>query len=309
MRHLLVCAILVVGCSRLTAKQVEPTAPGPDQVEALRAAYQSQLDTYNAEMAPAHGWPSETDCDGTLWAGEACAGGAGVAIARAEYSPGEIHRRPAPACWTAVGGDQGAKTTVSRDALTGYLACLWAQKDLIALQRLADYAEDHSFVMGEPLDDGRVLLGTNLSGLLGRMVYALSGGGDERPWSLAFEAYAPVAEDYEQHTQAVDIGLQGDVVADLRARGLDAGVGAIELLDISPGMKARLDELAAAHPDDYLFQAERGVYTGDFSDAIRLLLTPPTPPSYVRGDRPDHFESARWLFAARRVLDRFSNPE
>lgn len=305
MIRLLILALLLSGCQRLSVKPVRPNSPDLSQVEQLEAAYQANLQAYDAERAEAVGFPSRTDCDGALWAGEACAGGATVAIEELEYSPGEWHRRPAPSCWTPELGDQGSKTTTSRDMITGVLACLWKKQDLQTLQRLADYAEVHGGKVGEPLDDGRVLLGLNLSGLIGRMIYALSNGGDDRPYALAFEAYLPVQEDSEQHLQALGITLQGAVVEDLRARGLAADIGAVALTDISPGMKARLEELVQGHPDDYLFQASLGVYTGDFAEATRLLLAPPPPPSYVRGDSAALFEKARWLYSAKLVLDQF----
>lgn len=299
--------MLVLGCGRLTVKPLEPSSPGPDQVELLEQEYDRRLAAYQAATAAAAGFPSRTDCDGALWAGEACAGGAAVAIEELEHVPGERHRRPAPACWSRELGDQGAKTTASRDSLTGDLACLWKKKDLGALQRLANYVEKNGLKIGEPLADGRVLIGTNLAGLLGRMIYALSNGQDDRPFALSFEAYPPVFEDSEQHIQAVGITLQGAVVADIRARGLSADVSAIALTDISPGMKVRLEELVAAQPGDYLFQAALGVYTGDFAEAARLLLDPPPPPSYVRGDQPELFEDARWLYATRIVLNQYDD--
>lgn len=300
MKRLLIFSLLVLSCGRLSVKPAPPSSPEDDQVEQLGLEYERELGLYNRDTLTAYGLPSRSDCDTALWAGEACAGGANVAIDQLEYSPGEIHRRPVPACWD--GTDQGAQTTISRDNLTGYMACLWARQDLEGLRRLAAYGEAHAFVMGKPIADGRTILGVNLTGLLGRMIYSLSGGQDDRAYALAFEAYAPVFEDYEQHVQAVGITLQGEVAASIREQGLPLDISAIALTDISPGMKSRLEELVAAHPEDYLFQAALGVYTGDFSRAVTLLLEHPPAPSYVRGDQPELFERARWLYSARLVL-------
>jgi hypothetical protein len=301
---LIAMLLALTACGRLSVQPTEPTSPGVDQVDELRTRFSTELESFGVDTRETAGIPSATDCDGVLWAGEACAGGVDVKISAFEYSPGEIGRRPAATCWKD-GKNLGADTTISRDGLTGYMRCLWDRQDLDGLKRLADYGEKHAFVMGEPLADGRVVLGPNLTGTLGRMIYALSDGADDRSYSLLFEAYPPALEDSAQHIQALGITLQGDVVADIKARGLSVDVSAIALLDISPGMKARLEELVQAHPDDYLFQEALAEYTGDFAETVRLLMANPPPPTYVRGDRADLFERARWLYVAKRVLARF----
>lgn len=316
----LLCALTLcvafLACGRLSEKPKDPTTPGQDQVDALQAEHDVRLAAYNADTTSQAGYPSLTDCDTVVFAGEACAGGAAVAIDQVEYSPGEVHRRPkkpAGACWLDGDTDEsnhGADTTNSRDTLTGYMACLWARQDLPALTRLAAYGEKNAFVMGRPLNDGRTVLGVNLTGLLGRMIYALSGGADDRGYALAFEAYPPAITDSGEHLLAVGITLQGAVAADIRDRGLPLDVSAIALTDISPGMKSRLEELVRAYPTDYLFQSALGVYTGEFAEAVRLLLDPATPvPSYVRGASPEMFERARWLYAARLVLNHFKRDQ
>lgn len=298
--------LLLSGCGRLSVAPPEATTPGVSEIDEFRAEYSKRLAAYDADTVANAGFPSRSDCDGALWAGEACVGGAAVAIEELEYQPGERHRRPAPACWSPELGDQGSQTTTSRDMATGDMACLWAKRDLGALQRLANYQEKHFGKIGEPFTDGRVLLGVNLTGLLGRMIYALSGGKDDRPYALAFESYLPVDGDSAQHIQALGILLQGEAVEAIKAQGLSADISAIALTEISPGMKTRLEELVQAQPTDFLFQAALGVYTGDFAEAVRLMMDPATPvPSYVRGDSPDLFARARWLMAAKIVLARF----
>lgn len=302
---LLAMLILLTSCNALDLNRTkEPTSPG--RASELESEYNRRLALYTGRTLATQGWPSDSDCDGTKWAGEACAGGAAVAIARAEYSPGEIHRRPGTACWNAGQGDVGSKTTVSRDILEPYMACLWRTGDLAGLQRLADYGEARDWLMGEPPVDPRVYLGTNLIGLLGRMIYALSLGDDDRYYRRLFKIYPEVTEDYEQELQALGIQLQGEVTEELRALELDPSLEVQALLDINDQMLARLEGLARADPDNAYFHAVLGVYTGDLARATELLLDAATPvPSYVRGDNPEAFAEAHWLLAARTVLQRY----
>jgi len=297
--------VALSGCARPDTNQPEDAEP-VDQAEDLRQAFHANLADFDARTSARAGWPSATDCDGTLWAGEACYAGASTNILLAEYAPGEIHRRPAPSCWTKEAGDQGSKSTVSRDMLTGYLACLWSKGDLAGLQRLADYGEGNEWVMGKPASEPATWLSPNLAGLLGRMIYALSNGTDDRYPRLIPKEYPKVQADYEQHIQAAGITLQGAVEAELRRRGLQEA----SLLDVNDQMLERLRELAGGVPENAFFQAALGVYTGDLVEAVRLLLDPGTPrPGYVRGDSPDDFARAHWLMTARIVLSRFERGE
>ncbi len=260
----------------------------------------AQIDTQIFETASTldaitgdSGWPSVTDCDGTLWAGIACAGGHLVKIDLAEYEPGQIHRRPAPSCWNAQDGDVGAKATTSPDMLEGYMLCRWEQGDLAAFQRLADYGESHDWVMGAPITDLRVIMRPNLMGILGRIIFKLSGGADNRIYRHVAASYPPVAEDSEKHLQALGIVFQGEV---------SEGAGE-SLLDIDGKMLERLKQLAADEPLNPGYQTALGIYTGDMDPAVDLFLDPTTPrPSYIRGDSPDAFALAErlyWLKKAR----------
>jgi hypothetical protein len=285
-------ALALAGCGRLQLHKPKDPKPGIDR-SAVQAAYDRELALYVAATGAAAGWPSETDCDGALWAGVACMGGAPVAIERAELAQGGIGRRPAdrPACWSKELGDQGSQSSTSRDMVTGYLGCLWTKGDLPALRRFADFAQERSFVVGEPLSSGSVDLRPNLTGLLGRMIHALSGGTDDRFYRFVSYNYDAVAEDYEEHLQAEGITLQGAV---------DGG--------ITDDAKGRLETLAALRPEDYLIQAVAAVYSGDFGTTVTLLLDPETPaPSYVRGDQAENYRRALWLRAARLVLDRMGD--
>ncbi len=280
---------VLVACGILQ-KHSETDVSSTPATTVLEHRYQEKLAELNAKADQETGWPSATDCDGTLWAGLAAAAGAGVQLQLAEHAPGEIHRRPATPCWTDAGGDQGSASTVSRDMMTGYLWGIWARRDLAAAQRLADYGDAHTWIMGEPASDlSRVAMGTNLTGLLCRMVDKLSAGGDSRKCKNIPEAYFPVSGDYELHIQVLDILLQGEVN------------GGLKLLDIDGMMLDRLKEAVAENPNDALFQAALGVYTGDFTASTNLLNSDSyVSPTYVRG--ADNYRLVDWVFAASIVL-------
>ncbi len=108
--------------------------------------------------------------------------------------------------------------------------------------------------------------------------------------------------DYEKHLLVEGIELNGAVNEALRKSGL--ALGAITLLDVNDQQLARLKELSESEPTDALVQAVYGVYTGDFSASLKLLLDDGTPsPTYVRGNA--NYPAVHWLRAAKVVLDRY----
>lgn len=281
-----ITAIVLGGC----IQHRERTSPA-DRKAQIAGKIDEAKAALNALADPATGWPSKTDCDGTLWAGIACAGGHPVQIELAEYAPGLIHRRPATACWSPVYGDQGSRSTVSNDMLLGYFTCAWYRKDHGMFRRVADYGETHDWVMGEPVTEpDRVVMRPNQIGLLGRAIYALSGGTDDRYYRRTARAYFPVTADYERHLQALGIVLQGEITTLYKEDGA-------ALTDINDHMLERLEELTDAEPLNAGFHVALGTYTGDMGPAVDLFLDDSTPiPSYVRGDNAAAFAWAERLF-------------
>jgi hypothetical protein len=281
----LFCVILTLGLSScgVFERHKEKSPNADTRLTALQGEYVSRKAAYEEITLGTGGWPSVNDCDATLWAGEACSAGLQVRIQDAEYSPGEIHRRPAPSCFLN-GQPNGSASTVSNDMLLGYLSCLWQQQDLHALQRLADYGEAHNWVMGEPADSDRVYLKPNQQGILGRSLGAL---GDSRSYANIPPAYFPVKADYEKHLQVLGILLNGEIDSNFH-------------LDVRGDMLDRLKDLAD-DKDDALMQAAYGRYTGDQSRALDLLLGDTPIPSYVRGE--DNYKLVWWLKAASVVLE------
>lgn len=279
--------LLLTGCGYF-AKHESKEHSSP--VEELREKYEQIYQEVESELEPVTAWPSNNDCDGLLWAGLACSVGFRTEIQLAEYSPGEMHRRPYNSCYADESGDVGSKSTISRDMLTGYMSCLWTRKDLAAFQRLADYGEKHDWIMGKPsYYVSRVYLGNNLQGLLGRFIHVLSGGDDSRWYRRLPPVYQPVGADYEKHIQVQGI-LLNDAVTEQES--------------VNQEMLARLTENAASNPLDPLFSAALGRFTGNQEHTLNLLLNPDTPcPSYARGEKPDVYCKLIWLQAARIVIE------
>lgn len=295
--RILFLAFLIASCSHGKNKSQDPGAD--ERLEVLSEKFVGKKEAVSKLLDPETGWPSKTDCDATLWAGKAKAVGLPTKLELAEYEPGQIHRRPPPSCWNKTDGDVGSKSTVSNDMILGYMWGLWNHKDLEAFKRLAKYGEDHNWMMGEPAAmASRVLLKPNQQGLLGRIIYDLSNGTDNRSYRRLLEYYPEVKEDYEMHLQALGILLQGEVNMDVANEPSGAS-----LVDINDQMLQRLRDLVDADPKNPLFHAALGVYTGDFEQAITLLLDDTTPvPSYVRGDNHAALSGVEWLFAADVIL-------
>lgn len=280
MRFAILYLGLIMGCVSHPEKSAPATRKAQIEDKILEASA-----ALNALSDPETGWPSKTDCDGTLWAGLACAGGYPVKIELAEYFPGEVHRRPPPSCWNRTDGDVGAKSTTSNDMLLGYMWCLWSRRDAAGFKRLADYGEAHSWVMGEPTAvASRVVLKPNQLAILGRALHKL---GDDRGYRNTPALYGPAVTDSEQHLQALGITLYGEVTEG----------NSMELVDINGNMLERLQALADADPKNPGFVTALGIYTGDMEGAVDLFLDSATPiPSYVRGNNVAAFAWAERLF-------------
>lgn len=268
-------ALILLGCgAKVSPKPISPS-------ERLKNAYEEKLRESYQAFDQKTGWPSATDCDATLWAGLAlAAGNTAVKIALAEYQAGEIHRRPRPSCWD--GQDNGAKTTISRDMLTGYIWGLWSVNQRDALERLQSYGKAHNFFMGRPSSDGRTVLSGNGRGILARAIANLGG-------VKTFDASVPTfftssVKDYEAHLTVLNIILNGEVSGGIR-----------------PDEKDVLNSLKEKNPQDALMCIASAIYRdGQIDECTGLLLASYQYPSYVRGH--ENYKLVHWLFTAHLAL-------
>lgn len=286
----MICSILL-NCGFFTKHKEKDVSTTPKSQE-LSEMYTEALKQYAIDADPLSQWPDIVDCDATLWAGEAAAAGTAVQLNLAEYPEGVLNRRPFHACWTPKNGDQGSKSSISRDQFSGYLWGLWVTHNLAAAQRLADYGQANNWVMGGPSERFyEVDLGTNLTGLLCRMIAKLSNGADKRECAKLPIVFLPVGADYEHHTQVLDVLLLGEIESGLMGAALDINGNALD----------RLKEAVDSDRNDALFSAALGVYSGDYDRAINLLSSKDYAyPSYVRGS--EMYKQVHWLFASYIVL-------
>lgn len=286
---------LIGGCGYF--KQVEETSVADDeQMTALRAAVPGKLAEYLAVADRVTGWPDPNDCDGVLHAGVARAAGVKeVKISLAESEPGKIGRRAAPSpCWTVADGDVGSKSETSGDMAVGYLLALWRDGDLAGVQRFANYGQANevrilglpAWVLGQPYpeQDQRVVLRPGMVGIVGRMIYRLSGQSDDRSYRDIPNLYSSGGQDYQRRLTALGIVLGGEV---------DRGVSEVDV--------EVLWKLVEIDPKDPLFQAAYARYSGEYAPAYGVLLGEVLVcPTYGRGSLGNCL--ANWLFAASLIV-------
>lgn len=267
---------LIAACSRHT-----PKADHSSIAEQLAPVYQDRLKAYASEVPSANdGWPSLLDCDGTVWAGTACLGGAVVSITDAEYpNAGELQRRPKSigSCYPG-----SSDSSASRDDAVLYMSCSFSHHDVNALERFQSYLQANGGYIGQPSDPNLTLMTPTLNALLARAISKLGGTGGN-PGAVI---EAPGAKDYQDHIELEEISF---------STAVNGGANDWEI--------GLLDSLEAQYPNDALFQAAKGVYTGDCTAAPQMLLDPGIViPTYVRGSDPKTFADAWWLRAAAIVL-------
>jgi len=265
---LIILIVLCVSCGPTDSKTT--TDSRRSQLQELFDVKIKQLTSVSDQVS---GWPSTHDCDGVLWAGLACYAGLPVNIDLAEYSPGLIGRRPAPNCSVP----DESSSTISRDQLTGYMACRWARRDTASLLRLAEYGANNNWIMGTPsLKIDLVWFGENLQGLLGRML--------DKDYGKKPLLWFPLDRDYQRHIDSIQAILQADV-------------GRLDFLALD-----RLKKNVESNGQDATFQAALGRYSGDLGPAVELLLSPDyKTPSYVRGH--ENYPLVHWVFTASVVLN------
>lgn len=300
---LLLVIVLFFSCS---AKDVTEKAQPSEKLGALRIAYREKMS--NVKFDKETGWPSVKDCDALLWAGLARAAGAELRLELAEYSSGELHRRPRPPCWEN-GEDKGSKSTISRDMILGWLWAKWRDKDIAALARFQNRAEAKNWVVGQPYPEraGEVLLTGNLIGLLGRTTCEVF---QNCPIYRKIEPiHSKSSVDYVQHLTVLFILLNGEVWG---KNTVEYGVvrsnfpPEISQTDIKESEKKILEWHYEQNKNDALFSAAWHLYEdGNFDEPIDLLLSSVyTYPTYVRGD--DNYRDVHWLFVARLILRQYN---
>jgi len=209
-------------------------------------------------------WPSDSDCDGALWAGIARAAGIEeVQMHLALTWEGRPTRLPCGDCGPKSHGfNDGSAATTSTDMMLGILLGLFSANDLASLEKFRKYADENRGIMGTPKDlIARTWIKPGTRSFLSQAIQKLGGSPDS--WSSVPQVYAPPQKDYELHLELLSIYLGSLLKGHLST--LDKSVLALE---------------AESNPQDALAQA----LSGNRKKAASLILDPSwTPPGYVRG--------------------------
>lgn len=315
----LLFALALTACGHASNDEKTP-APNA-RVEDLRGLYGTYLGEAAELRNSPSGWLVPDDCDGFLWTGEyaAVTGAEATNFGAAEYpdEPGRFARRPLTNPCDPY-GDRGSSW--SRDMGLGLVAYALRMGNLPILTRHEGYGQAHQWQMGEPLGDGRAVYTPSMIGLVYQAIFALGGPDNlNRRWP---DIYVAGLTDYQAHIQVLSIWARAELAERIAAKGPEKNPGSdpapitdtgdkvapadLALLGITDTQLARLQEHAAREPKNPFFQAELGVFTGDMTAAIDVLLDPEMPMgSYVRCSEFRRCQLAEWLFAADIVLRRY----
>ena len=283
MKWLFVVMCFFLGCQTVRKSPITEAQPG---VEELKLAYAEKAKQAAALRNPFNGWIIWDDCDGMLWSGKYATTACSVKIGAAEFEPGRFGRRPSPRCYDEVNGiDQGSKTTWSRDMAMGLFAYAWVCKKLDPLIRHRRYGIANNWIMGQPIADGRTVYTPQVIGLMHEIIYKL--GGENSPNRALPSVYPEGLVNYKAHLQMINIWLRGELMG-----------------EISRVMHKRIKEHSEREPYNPFYQYMAGLYEGNQTRAIKLLLDPSMPMgSYVRCKHEHRCKLADWLFTARLVLE------
>lgn len=236
-------------------------SPAGLPLQDLERAWAEELGTLQAASDPASGWPSATDCDGALWAGEARAAGNEAVLINEALSPeSRPTRMPDGDCYPI-----GASNTTSTDMQLGTIVGLLAAGDGAGLRSLQSYTEDHGGIVGSPsstpTDLAKAYMKPGTRSLLAEAAHFLGEPGAE-PWLSLPIPYGPPADDSTVHLTLLS----------LRTQQVLGTYGTAE--------RFWADWLCERQPSDALAQA----LCGNQEVAAELILSPAyAVPSYVRG--------------------------
>lgn len=280
---LLIALILLIGCGTAQDTATPQPVNKIKRIEELKLQYQKKEALAIQVRAPENNWLVQ-GCDGMLWTGKYASTICDVNIRAAEKEIGRFERRPPPACWDEVNGDQGAKTTWSRDMGDGLFTYAYYCKDAQILEDHANYGESHNWVMGMPLDS-RLIYTLNMRSTLYKMLKKFKG---VKNAYADFPLLVPQGlTDYEAHLQMLSILVVSDMQGGLNS-----------------DMKKRINEHYSREPNNPMYSYMRGLITGDMNEVANLLLANPVKyGSYVRCEDQWLCELSEWLFVAKRVLE------
>lgn len=293
MKYLLLIALLIA-CGE--KKNEKDPGPAPTGIEQLELQFYADLNRALNIRDSDTGWLEE-GCDGFLWTAKYASVTCDVDMRASEFDErGRFGRTPAKRCWTPETGDNGSKTTWSRDMGTGLAEYTWRCKNRQMLQDHIDYGwgTTPDWVMGEPIDDGRVIYTPNLVGMLHQVRFAL--GGADSPNRYWPASYPGGLDDYEAHLQVWSIKIRHEV---------DESLGEVNLMGITEQMEDRIVEHYRREPRcpfySYMYHLFK---TGDMSEPTELVNGDIFECSYLREGMTKFIEK---IWVSDLILKRYPN--
>ena len=254
----------------------ETPGPQPEGIEALQVLHDNDLTHARNIRDPDNGW-LEKGCDGYLWTGKYAAITCDVDMRASEFEEtGRFGRTPAKRCWSSETGDNGSQTTWSRDMGTGLAEYAWRCRDSQLLQDHVDYgwSTTPDWIMGQPLNDGRVIYTPNMVGMIHQIRYAISGDDSvNRHWPAS---YPGGKTDYEAHLQVWSIKIRHEV---------DEEIGLVSFMGITNSMRDRILEHYDREPNCPFYSYMYHLFeTGDMTEPMQLILDDVFDCEYLRDE-------------------------
>jgi hypothetical protein len=282
------CALLL-SCG-LNDGKVKKTKDKIDISELER--YQEKRVLMARDFADENGWITPDDCDGMIWSGKVLAvlnpGFGDIRAAEYDDEKGKFSRRPKPYCWTKDGGDQGSKTTWSKDmAIGGLIPYVLLQNDRSILSDHMSYGERKGWQMGEPLADGRAIYTPSLVGMLHRLAKKM-GLKHDNFYVQVGHIWNSGLVDYKAHLQVMSIWIEGEIAGG----------------KISAAMRQRIIEHVTREPKAVFYQVMSAIYVGDYEQAINLCSSDAfSVGSYVRCSNKDACSLSDMLFSCHLLIE------
>lgn len=274
-KHFFFIFSLLISCGSNDKKP-----PGKDdRLNELKILYSHKL-IEAMDMVDGNGW-IVTDCDGMLWSAKLASVACDkVDIAAAEVVDGRFDRYPEM-------GD--CRTSWSRDmGVAGLFPWAYKCDRRDVLERHATYGKKNKWIMGSPIDDLRPIYTPQMIGLLYEIIYQM--GGEDSANRKFPSIYPGGLTDYKAHLQMMSIWHESNFSS------------------ISDRMLDRIKEHQKRESHNPFYNFMMGLYNGDMSRAITLLLDPSMPMSgYVRCHDERACKLSEWLFVADEVIDWYEN--
>lgn len=267
---LLFITIFLLSCSKPHNKAVA-TVSSLDDVLKKRDFYVEQA----SKLVDESGW-LDFECDALLFNSIAAFSGFPVDPTLARQADGKWLRHPKRSCYP-----EGSKSSISKDMFNGLMLWAFANGRADVLQQVYDYGDANDWIMGEAVDFAtlmsRVAFAPTMVYRLKVMIDALNPSLMGVVIDSTDEGIIILRQNFEAHLHIVTI-LQNYLINKA----------------ITDGELAVLKAYTELEPNNALFHAMYGKFTGDQSKAIKLLMDETHFPNDSLPTSKNHCASYLW---------------